>query len=179
MLPRLLILLALFYGCVLAYLPPRHSLHCHQPLLLRPIYTYRGVGGGCDAVVLYMNSGEGKDELDSLKLDMNKLSRSEQDRLKMIQQLTSEADELATKAGFDLSSDDDMLEKSVSDTNWSGQSTMDSVIASENNYNDLTSRLGLAFGDFLALFIFAAIGRNNHEEGVDSTQAPARQSSPT
>jgi len=38
---------------------------------------------------------------------------------------------------------------------------------SENNLNDLSSRLGLALGDFAALVTFAAIGRNNHDEGVN------------
>ena len=144
---------------VVAFQRHRHVFVCQQALPL--ISTKRGATVAASA--LFMNNG--KDELDELKLDVSKLSKSEQDRLKMIQKLTKEADELATQAGFDLSSDDDIMEKSVGDTNWSGQSTADSVVASENNWSDLSSRLGLALGDFFALLLFAAIGRSNHEEG--------------
>lgn len=146
---------------VVAFQRHRHVFVCQQALPL--ISTKRGATVAASA--LFMNNG--KDELDELKLDVSKLSKSEQDRLKMIQKLTKEADELATQAGFDLSSDDDIMEKSVGDTNWSGQSTADSVVASENNWSDLSSRLGLALGDFFALLLFAAIGRSNHEEGLN------------
>ena len=157
---RSFLLALVLTSSVVAFQRHRHAFRCNKASLL--IWTSRDAVASIPA--LFMSSG--KDELDELKLDVSKLSKSEQDRLEMIQKLTEEADEFATQAGFDLSSDDDMLEKAVGDTNWSGQSTADSVVASENNWSDLTSRVGLALGDFLALFLFAAIGRNNHEEGL-------------
>lgn len=104
------------------------------------------------------------DELDSLRLDISSLDSSEQERLRMIQRLTAEADDIAKKA-FNLSSDDDMEQRAITDTNWSGQSDVERTVVSDNSWNDLTGRVGLAFGDFMALMAFAAIGRNNHDEG--------------
>lgn len=52
------------------------------------------------------------------------------------------------------------------DTNWSGQSDADRTVASQNNWADISNRGGLALGDFLAFIIFAAVGRSNHDEGL-------------
>ncbi len=49
----------------------------------------------------------------------------------------------------------------------SGQSNVEVSFASENSWSDVKNRLDLAIGDFLALVTFAAIGRNNHDEGLN------------
>ena len=162
MLRDCLLLVFCFASSVIAFKHYRHASDLRKASLL--ISTYRGA----IKAITPLSMSDSKDELDELKVDVTKLSTSEQDRLNMIQKLTKEADELATQAGFDLSSDDDILEKSVDNTNWSGQSTADTIVLSENNWNDVINRFGLAIGDFLALFIFAAIGRSNHDEGLIS-----------
>ena len=133
------------------------SYEAFKPILSRKICT----------CFLSKERNQDGDALDSLKLDVTKLGTREQERLLFIQKLTNEADEFAKAAGFKVSDDDDMEEKAVMDTNWSGQSDVEQTFASENNWNDVTNRLGLAFGDFFALFIFAAIGRSNHDEGLN------------
>jgi hypothetical protein len=96
--------------------------------------------------------------------------------------LTNEADDLARAAGFpmdysNLSSDDDEQEKSIEDTQWSGQSDLDIQKETFNNYEDIKNRPVLAVGDVLALLAFSFVGRGNHDEGLDifgitSTAAP-------
>ena len=76
------------------------------------------------------------------------------------------ADEFAKAAGLQISQNDDVEERSVMDTNWSGQSDADKTVASQNNWADISNRGGLALGDFLAFVTFAAVGRSNHEEGL-------------
>jgi hypothetical protein len=106
-------------------------------------------------------------ELDVLRLDISKLSPAETERLARIRKLTDEADDLARAAGFNVreGEEPDVLEKEVIDTDWSGQSEMDVVTSSSRSWSDVVQRPGLALGDAAALFIFAAIGRNNHGEG--------------
>ena len=41
---------------------------------------------------------------------------------------------------------------------------------STSTYSDMTSRIGLAFGDIVSLLSFAAIGRSNHGEATDLIQ---------
>ena len=113
------------------------------------------------------------DELDGLKLDPSKLSEKEQERLKFIQKLNNEADDLARAAGFEVPEEnyenweDNEEEKAIIDTQWSGQSGLDVNIKSSNNWNDIIDRPLLAFGDTIALWIFAAIGRASHAENGD------------
>ena len=71
-------------------------------------------------------SAKSDENLDSLKVNLESLSEKEKERLQFIQKLNFEADEFAKKAGFDLSSDDDMVQRAVSDTDWSG--TKDTTI---------------------------------------------------
>jgi len=70
--------------------------------------------------------------------------------------------------------------RSIRDTKWSGQSSVgthslayslthlttysltEESVMSTRTYSDLTSRIGLAFGDVISLLSFAAIGRSNH-----------------
>lgn len=114
-----------------------------------------------------------RDNVDGLRIDVSKLDPEEQKRLAFIQKLTLEADEMARSAGFQVDPEDanprDMidLEKSVEDTNWSGQSVAYKTRFSTNNTLDLLNRPGLAFGDISALLIFASIGRGNHGENLD------------
>ena len=67
-----------------------------------------------------LNLAAKEDDLDSLKVNVEKLSDKEKERLDFIQKLNQEADEFAKKAGFDLSSDADMEQRAIVDTNWSG-----------------------------------------------------------
>ena len=110
-------------------------------------------------------SGSSENEIDSMKIDLSKLNQSERDRLEFIQKLTNEADEFAKQAGFNIGGVE-MVDKEAIDTNYSGQSELEKVVASERNLNDLTKRPFLAIGDSLALYLFAAIGRNNHAEDL-------------
>jgi hypothetical protein len=112
------------------------------------------------------------DDLDALRLDENKLSEEEQERLRYIKTLTEEADQFARDAGFIVDDDEDDDEDrgiypSVKDTEWSGQSDLDMVTLSNSNWGDISSRKGLVTADILALLTFAAVGRNNHGEGLD------------
>ena len=114
------------------------------------------------------------DDFESMRLDESKLPDEERERLVRIRQLTKEADEFAKQVGFVVPDDDDDFdpddfgtEVPVRDTDWSGQSSLDTVQLSNNNWGDMTSRVGLAVTDVLALLTFAAIGRNNHGEGFD------------
>lgn len=75
----------------------------------------------CPNILLAAKSNN--EDLDSLKLNFDTLSDKEKDRLQFIQKLNNEADEFAKKAGFDLSSDDDLVQRSVADTDWSGAIT--------------------------------------------------------
>lgn len=109
------------------------------------------------------------DNLDDLKIDESKLSESEKDRIKFINKLSLEADDFIKNAGFSMNGEqeEDEIEKTIKETQWSGQSNAEEYTASQNNFKDLTSRLGLAFGDTIALTVFALIGRSNHGEGLD------------
>jgi hypothetical protein len=127
------------------------------------------------SLITFNNKNSFEGELESLKIDISKLDPSEQDRLRFIQKLTNEADEFAKLSG--LLPSDDLVEKAVIDTNWSGQSSVDQYVASQNNFDDLLSRKGLALGDILSFLIFSAIGRSNHSEGLNlfdiiSTSSP-------
>ena len=116
-------------------------------------------------------SGGSSDNLNDLKIDESKLTPSEAERLKFIQKLSLEADELVRAGGIKLgdsdSSDNDMIDRAVRDTKWTGQSDMEETTLSTNNWSDVSRRPGLALGDMLAIMSFAAIGRNNHGEGLD------------
>lgn len=106
----------------------------------------------------------------NLEVDPSTLSPSEQERLKFIQKLSLEADEMIRAAGIALDSDDrdeDEVQRSIRDTKWSGQSDMDELKPSTNSYEDLSRRTGLAIGDVGALLTFAAVGRSNHGEGMN------------
>ena len=110
------------------------------------------------------------DDLDTIRLDENKLSAEERERLRYIKSLTEEADQFVRDAGFMVGDDEDEdsgIYPSVEDTNWSGQSDLDSVTPSNSNWADISSRKGLVITDVLALLVFAAIGRNNHGEGLN------------
>ena len=121
--------------------------------------------------MLLQASGNNNDNLSDLKIDESKLTPSEAERLKFIQKLSLEADELVRAGGIKLgdsdSSDNDMIDRAVRDTKWTGQSDMEETTLSTNNWSDVSRRPGLALGDMLALLSFAAIGRNNHGEGLD------------
>lgn len=108
-------------------------------------------------------------ELDMLKIDESKLSPEERERLAFIQKLSNEADEMIRKAGFSIDGEQDIeeIERAVKDTNWSGQSDVESTITSSNNYKDLKNRIDLVVVDFLAILTFAYIGRSNHNEVLD------------
>eukprot|EP01038_Epipyxis_sp_PR26KG_P013062 gene13062-17506_t len=108
------------------------------------------------------------DELDQLRINESTLSDSEKDRLNRIKKISLEADEMIKAAGFNiLDQDEDEVQKSIKETQWSGQSNAEQITLSTNTWNDLKSRFGLAVGDVSALVAFASIGRNNHGEGLD------------
>jgi hypothetical protein len=111
------------------------------------------------------------DDFEAMKVDESKLSPSEVERLKFIQKLSLEADEMVKAAGFTLddSTDADMIERAIRDTKWAGQSDVEESTLSKNNWADVLNRRGLAVGDLLALVAFAAVGRSNHGEGLDVT----------
>ena len=131
---------------------------------------------------LKMSSSE-NDSIDKLKLVENKLSPKELERIQYIQKLSLEADNLIRQAGLnpdidDTSniysaknsdeSDDDILAKTrfvtVQDTKWSGQSNVEIVRKSSNNWGDLISRPIVALGDVSSFILFAIIGRSQHNE---------------
>ena len=104
-----------------------------------------------------------KDEYDSMKIDESKLSASEVERLAFIRKLTLEADEIIKAAGFSLNDeelDETVVQRSIRDTKWSGQSDVEESIRSKNNLNDVSNRKGLATGDAAALVVAAAISRS-------------------
>ena len=103
--------------------------------------------------------------MQDIRLDESTLSESEKERLAFIQKLTTEADQFAKEAGFEV--DAVMEEKEVAETKWSGQSDVDVVRVSENSWADVVARPGLLITDLLALGVFATIGRTNHGEGLD------------
>lgn len=114
------------------------------------------------------------DDMESIRLDESRVSDEERERLERIRRLTKEANEFAKDAGFVIEEDDEDFdpddfgtEIAVKDTNWSGQSDLDTVTPSTNSWGDMGSRTGLVFADVAALITFAAIGRSNHGEGVD------------
>ena len=114
----------------------------------------------------------GKDEdseFEAMKLDQSKLDPKEKERLDFIQKLSLEADEMVRAAGFSIDGeqDEDEIELAIKDTQWSGQSDVEEVNLSKSNLNDITSRPLLFAGDVLALVVFALIGRNSHNEGMD------------
>jgi len=108
-------------------------------------------------------------------LDESKLSEKERERIAMIQKISLEADEMIRNAGIRSNNEDDDDEYNIAngvfveakDTNWSGQSDVEISRKSTNSYQDLTDRLGLAFGDISSFLTFAAIGRSNHNEELD------------
>ena len=115
-------------------------------------------------------SGPSKgDDYDSMRVDESKLSPSEVERLKFIQKLSLEADDIVKAAGFTLddSTDADVIERAIRDTKWAGQSDVEESTLSKNNWADVVNRRGLAIGDLLVLVAFAAVGRSNHGEGLD------------
>ena len=116
-----------------------------------------------------------RDNIQDIRLDESTLSESERERLAFIQKLTSEADQFAKEAGFNV--DAEVEEREVENTKWSGQGDLDVVRVSQNNWGDLIARPGLLITDLIALTVFATIGRSNHGEGLDplniiSTAAP-------
>ena len=117
------------------------------------------------------------DDLDSLKVDITKLSDKERQRIELINKVTKEADDFALAAGFDVNNsknerlkslnDDNSVTKSVQETKWSGQSDVEETFKSSNTWKDLFDRKLLAFGDVSALLLFVIIGRQSHAEGID------------
>lgn len=106
--------------------------------------------------------------MDALKVDVTKLSPSEQERLAFINKLTQEADDFARAAGFNVDKEsDETTEKAIMDTNWSGQSDVEVTRLSTNTWSDLISRPALAFGDIASLTGFAIGGRLAHSEGIN------------
>jgi hypothetical protein len=120
---------------------------------------------------LHFSSNTNDENLDNLKLDTSTLSKSEQERLAFIQRLSNEADDMIRVAGMSIDgssrSDDNEIERAIFDTKWSGQSDMEIVRQSNRNPSDILSRIPLYVGDIVMLLIFAAIGRGNHNEGLD------------
>lgn len=111
-----------------------------------------------------------KDEYDSMKIDESKLSASEVERLAFIRKLTLEADEIIKAAGFSLNDeelDETVVQRSIRDTKWSGQSDVEESIRSRNNLNDVSSRKGLATGDSAALVVAAAMSRSYFGDNVN------------
>lgn len=107
-------------------------------------------------------------ELENIKLDETKLSAEDRKRLEFIKKLTTEADEFARASGMLNDKDDDeVYDKGILETNWSGQSDVEETSKSRNNFRDLINRKGLAIGDAIVLVIFSAIGRTNHGEELD------------
>lgn len=106
-----------------------------------------------------------RDNIQDIRLDESTLSDSERERLAFIQKLTSEADQFAKEAGFNV--DVEVEEKEIADTKWSGQGGLDVVRVSQNNWGDLVARPGLLITDLFAFTVFATIGRTNHGEGLD------------
>eukprot|EP01041_Mallomonas_annulata_P012037 gene12037-25225_t len=103
---------------------------------------------------------------DNLLIDESTLSPSERERLQWIKKLSTEADEIVKAAGFKLDEPDESI-KEVSDTNWSGQSTVETTYVTGNNWGDLKIRWPLMIGDIIALITFAAVGRSNHAEDLN------------
>lgn len=110
-------------------------------------------------------------ELENIKIDAKTIADKEKIRMDYINKLSLEADEIVKSAGFSLEGhseiDDKNFEKSVQDTDWSGQSSLDVSYLSTNSLKDVIQRKDLALGDIIALIIFAGIGRANHGEALD------------
>ena len=127
-----------------------HSLYAFSPSMqVRPLRSSALLAKG--------------DNIQDLRLDESTLSESEKERLKFIQKLTSEADQFAKEAGFNV----DVEEKEIADTKWSGQGDLDVVRVSQKNWGDLIARPGLLITDLVSFTVFATIGRTNHGEGLD------------
>lgn len=60
-----------------------------------------------------------------------------------------------------------LQEKSVAETNWTGQGTAEVIRESKRNWSDLFARSGLATVDVFALLAFAAVGRLSHNEHLN------------
>lgn len=107
-----------------------------------------------------------KENLDEIKIDESKLNDEEKERLLWIKKLSSEADEIVRAGGFNYNSGEEYF-KEAADTNFSGQSTVEKITASKNNWEDLLSNPILAAGDLAALIVFAGVGKSNHGEDVN------------
>mmetsp|Transcript_26847 Transcript_26847/g.25706 ORF Transcript_26847/g.25706 Transcript_26847/m.25706 type:complete len:274 (+) Transcript_26847:199-1020(+) len=121
-----------------------------------------------------------KDDYKSMKIDESKLSQEEQDRLKFLQKLSQESDDIIRAAGLSVDDEEEDVEivrRPIKDTQWTGQSDVEESIKSKKNFQDVINRSGLAVGDVGALLVFAGVGRSSHGEGFDlismlSTAAP-------
>ena len=111
-----------------------------------------------------------KDEYQSMEVDESKLSPSEVERLAFIRKLTMEADEIIKAAGLSLEDeelDEEVVQRPIKDTLWSGQSNVEESVRSKSNLQDVVNRKGLAVGDSVALIVSAAVGRSYIGESVD------------
>ena len=115
-----------------------------------------------------------KDKYQSMEVDESKLSPSEVERLAFIRKLSMEADDIIKAAGLSLEDeelDEQVVQRPIKDTLWSGQSNVEESIRSKNNLQDVVNRKGLAVGDSIALISAAAIGRSYIGESVDIISA--------
>ena len=124
--------------------------------------------------------GATKNEYSDMTIDESKLSQSERDRLAFIQKLTLEADDIIKAAGFALDDeelDEDIIQRPIKDTKWSGQSDVEESIRSKNNFKDVVARKGLAVGDIAAIiiassFVRSYFGEDAHAASVILSAAP-------
>jgi len=106
--------------------------------------------------------------LDDLILDTSSLDDAEQKRLKYLQQINADASNILRSSGINYlnqesindDDNDNMFDKPIEDTQWTGQSTSERRMISTRDFRDIVQRPFLAFCDFISLLLFAIIGNN-------------------
>lgn len=130
-------------------------------------FRCRSSVGGTSGFMLKDISGHCGNE--SMKLQDDIYEQAIKDQLQTIVEVSQDAEnrmkEIVSGTTSLMEDEQDLMsEKSVAETNWTGQSTAEVIRVSQRNWSDLMARRGLATVDILALFTFAVVGRSSHNE---------------
>ena len=144
-----------------------YSYNLHRRYSLTAYRYHRHHHHDHNVILTYLQSSRDNNNLDDLMLDTNNLDESEQKRLKYLQRINADASSILRSNGInyiddnndDKSDNDEMFDKPVEDTQWTGQSTSERSMISTRDYRDVLQRPFLAFLDFTVLLFFAIIGK--------------------
>jgi len=126
-----------------------------------------------DKITTYLQSNKdsSSNNLDNLLLDTSSLDEAEQNRLKNLQQINADADNILRRSGINYQdgnpNDETIFDKSIEDTQWTGQSTSERSMTTYRDWRDVAKRPFLSFCDFAALLLFAIIGDHCVDEQLN------------